>query len=212
ITSSAPDNVSKNLKLGNQTVSGLFDTKQMILDIHSNRIDWVLKSAEVEPLDSIGSYDEIAKEFIGCINKWFNIMPDLSSQRIAYAGQLIFPVASRIEGYEVLNNLLDYVEIDPVNSTDFQYQINRPTESSVIDGLMINKLSSWSAITQAIMTIALPSSGVTQQQKGIYCFLQFDVNTFESYTNGFDCDKSNLVFNELITIALDLIANGDKRC
>ena len=59
-----------------------------------------------------------------------------------------------VEGYEALASLLPTIRVDPANSEDMFWQINRPRRSKVITR-KINRLSKWSVIQSRTMTVQI---------------------------------------------------------
>ena len=108
---------------------------------------------EIQPIVHFGEASPQLKAFTDRIHSLLDGLGDtVKYYRLALGGILVRPVASREAAYEDLGKLLP-VEVDPVNSRDFLYQINHP-ESFVVGNksIELNRLSRWSAMrTQRFM-------------------------------------------------------------
>jgi hypothetical protein len=151
--------------------------------------------------------------FVGLVLAWLNDAPAL--QRIAFGAILRLPVNDRIFGYQKLASYLHHVDLDPVGSTEFLYQINRPRKSkSGVENLSINRLSKWSvAFTQqATYTVQDPQAAqfqLTGLQKDIHCRLELDINTVPDIEGDFAAKDAQQIFNELVDLGREIATNGD---
>jgi len=144
--------------------------------------------------------------------RWLDIAPPVV--RLAYGATLFEPVPDRQTGYRRLSQLVP-VQIDPVGSEDFLYQINRPrTSRTGLPGLTINRLSKWSvaAFQNFVLMFTIPPVQPAQPQAGrpeIACRIELDINTAPSYTNELPHERLGEIFRELIDVGSEIADRGD---
>jgi hypothetical protein len=80
------------------------------------------------------------------MDQWLQHCPPIN--RLAFTGSLLQPVDNHPAGYEILNRYMRWVEIDP-QSSEFLYRINRRANSTAVQGLDLNRLSTWHGTLQS---------------------------------------------------------------
>jgi len=167
-----------------------------------------------ENIPTVGAVEEIAKPFIGLLNRWFRSPTWMSASRLAFGTTALLPVEGQREGYETLAPYLPAVTIDPVNSSDFQYRINRPRPSaSRVPGLSFNRLSTWSVYKMSMMSIVASPETVavspSVMREQFCCAVELDINTVPSFTGPFSSADASAVMTELERLAIEILAKGD---
>jgi hypothetical protein len=155
ITGSEPTQVFERPKAARQEIAQ-GDLGHFFLTQEANRIVLVLgvpaqTGTEQTNFASLGSYENAKKVFSEPAKAMIRNQTD-GVIRLGFAPALIAPVADRVEGYEVLSKLLPSITVDPQNSEDIFWQINRPRISEVIGG-RFNRLSKWTVIQVRAMAI-----------------------------------------------------------
>ena len=179
-----------------------------------NRIDWRVSPnprSAPQSLPVIGAYDEWETSFSQLMRRWIATSP--ATHRLAYGAVLLLPRTTMSEAYSTLSELLPTVDIDPHNTFDFQYRINRRRPSKILSGrLQINRLSTWSAGEIARIDVDL-SSGKTPRIRnvvdGTVCRLELDINTAPEYGEVIDKDRVASILDELIKLGGELASRGD---
>ena len=146
------------------------------------------------------------------MQKWLEKSPPLN--RLAFGAILLSPAESVPEAYRALDKLLPSVDIDPDRTRDLIYRINRRRSSRCgIEGLEVNRLSTWGAVTVSTVEVELSIEGskkVRQSQTSQYaCRLEIDINTALGF--GGELDKAILpaLFDELVDLGSEIITEGD---
>lgn len=130
--------------------------------------------------------------------------------RVALGSTLLLPVISREEGYSVLSDLLHYVEIDPVGSENFAYQINRPKSTKFGN---VNRLMHWMTTTMS-GPIALKIEGTqvdvqpTIEQK-FAVKLAIDISTKIENADTIKAASQIEVYSVLLNLAMEIADRGD---
>jgi len=195
---------------------GPFERGRLILSVNPARVDWVYKAVNdpplAEDLSSIGSLEESASAFLGLLRPWTKACP--KTQRLALGAELIEPMATIEEAYGRLAEYLRTIQIDPRNSSDFLYRINRARDSTQIPGLKINRLSTWSALQIKLASFELPAGRPQLTQLALSsigkpaCRMELDINTAADYGELPD-DKIGDLFTELVELSKEIAKNGD---
>ena len=217
VLSEGPDSQVDNMKLGTKTTQGTFKGNKLTLTVAPGRVDWNLApSAQSEQalISSITleSPDEPFECFSELILKWLPLSPVLD--RIALGTQAMLPAESKAQTYRLLQSYLPAVKLDE-DSSDFIYRINRPRESkSGIDGLRINRVSTWMSIMMSLgqfspdPRVGIKAIGLGQRAHA--CRVELDINTAQEFQGQLRHDQSVLVFRELVESAREILRHGDQ--
>jgi len=188
------------------------------LDCRSQRIDWLFspilnETQELANFPTFATFPDSLGLFEETLIPWLEQCPPAS--RIAFGVVLILAVADRKTGYELLGQYLPSVKVDPENSRDFSFQINRPRSStSGISNLQINRLSRWSVARLSGMVVQVtsgePTARIFESSEGLdACRVELDINTAPNS----DCaiPKENLaaLVKELLGLGVEIATNGD---
>jgi hypothetical protein len=213
IVGDAPDVSNSQPKLGFKQDDGRYKDGKLILSTNPGRADWVYIPAfdyETNNLDH-----QRLPEFIATLHDFVNIanrVLDLNIPiiRIALGVILHIPVKDRIEGYRELIRYLPDVKIDPVNSSDFLYQINKRRKSEKIADLFINRLTNWSVAIGTLTKINFlsPIDKNLIVEEHFYSRLEMDINTSQEYSGGFSKEQTIPLFLELTQLSAEIAEKG----
>jgi len=214
-----PSEEHKRASSGQFQQIGAFDGWQLRLLALPGRLDWTIamepRSQETSGVLSVifgGPFDSALSALEKLANKWVEICPQ--TNRVALGMVLIQPVADRRSGYAQLSQYLTGVEIDPDNSTDFLYQINRPRDSGVLPNLKLNRLTKWSVLRTGTMLITMTSAGRNAAQSGLEgeklgMRLDLDISTEANRKDELPNSKLAPIFNELVELGKEIASKGD---
>ena len=197
------------------TEEGPFSGGKLSVVASTRRIDWRFGFDPSEPppeFPTVGTYKTRHLEFRDLMQRWLEKSPPLN--RLAFGAVLLSPVENMPEAYRVLDNLLPSVEIDPDRTRDLIYRINRRRSSRCgIEGLEVNRLSTWGALTVSTVEVEMSVEGlekVHQSQTSQYaCRLEFDVNTAPEFGGELDKGKLPALFDELVDLGSEIATEGD---
>jgi hypothetical protein len=130
-------------------------------------------------------------------------------RRLAVGEHKVMPAASRVEAYKALAQFLPSVQIDPENSSDFFYRINRP-RSVTIGGhtIGINRLSQWVCLQLNVVLTAAEVSKTAARSDAVT--LLTDVNSkAEEDLSAFTPEEKNEVADKLFAFSSELSQRGD---
>ncbi len=199
-----------------QTDEGPFKNGRLILSVSPIRIDWLYTVPEsslneaVTRLAVLGSFEQVVKDFSALIYKWLSI-PDLNLARVAFGSVLLQEVDTHANGYALVSSYLPF-KLDSKNMSDFLYRINRKRNSATINELVINRLSTWSAISRQNFALLASAGHAIQQSlsEPVYAIrLELDINTAQDYGNNLPTEKLGDIFLESTKLGIEIAQEGD---
>jgi hypothetical protein len=203
---------------GGKRLSGSVPSGVMHLSATASRFDVILTTADIAEgeevqVPSVGPYDETFTSFFDSTCKWIvEVSP--SATRIAFGAVLTRKAANREEAYVHLRDLLKSLKVDPKNMRDLQYRVNWPGESRVEQGLVVNRLTTWSAFRIIRKFLQISETSVedddTRHVDGVR--LEMDHNTDEAKRAPFDQRKLIPIYSELVELARRNAVEGEVPC
>jgi len=172
----------------------------------------MLGEDEVAEIPSIGPLGEASESFLLAMSKWSELEGCPLARRLAFGAILNQAVPSKEEGYRLIEHYLPNVDLDPVGSSDFYYQINRPRDSTTgISGLRINRLARWSILLQLRKVISFGPQGLSQASEPARhaARVELDINTGQDFGGTISREQLRLVLNELVSLAREIASRGD---
>jgi hypothetical protein len=113
----------------------------------------------------------------------------------------------------MLDRYLRWVEIDP-QSSEFLYRINRRATSTVIQGMSINRLSTWLMGKFAVL-VRIVDGGHPEQQiqptETFACAVELDINTAPEFQGPLPHADLPRIFGELVASGVEIATRGDAR-
>jgi hypothetical protein len=200
-------------------MEGSFQSGRLILASLPDRIDWVWMAQDKldgeEVLANLGEWPQTVATFQSLMERWLSESPTAS--RIALGVDLTQPVSDRVTGYRHLQKYLPKIELDPIGSSEFLYRINRPrTSISGIEGLLINRLSTWTVMHSTLLSLILTPTKAQQiatvsPLQGHHCRAELDINTDQEFQHEFATDEMRSILREFIQIAKEIAEMGDVK-
>lgn len=197
------------------TEQGPFSGGSLSVDVSTSRMDWRFGVDPSEPppgFQSLGPYETQRDEFRDLMHKWLKKSAPLN--RLAFGAVLLSPATSLPGAYEALATFLHSVKIDPHSTRDLIYRINRRRPCRCgIEGLEINRMSTWGAISLSTIELELSSEGskeVRQVGTSHYaCRLEIDINTAPEFKGELDRGALPALFDELVDLGSEIATEGD---
>lgn len=214
IVGAAPETRNSTANLGLFQQAGTVANRTLTLTIQQNRVDWWLtpdQRSDTSLPQGAGPLDETLPLFGDLMSRWLREAPP-SIQRLAFGVIAHVPTNDRISAYRQLASYLPAVHIDPVNSTDFGYQINRPIASRTVGQLEINRLAKWSAAYFARL-VASPTGALVASPEQPIAFssrIETDVNSNQYFEGAIPPESLPLLFNEFRELAVAIVTRGDQ--
>lgn len=219
ITGDTPENIVSHPKKDEISYEGTFEGELLKLRIQPIRIDWIARVQKDKQVNSkdyltLGEYPDVKGKFFHKIRRWIELPDFPSMRRLAFATELLQSVNSIVDGNKVLAEYLEDIDLDVENAFDFSYKINRRRSSTVLDGLNINRLTTWSTQTIKSARIQMqvgdvPGKIIEQGKDIIHAKLSLDVNTDPNYDGKFNKKQSESILNELVEYSEEIAIEGD---
>lgn len=218
LTGSDPENVLEKKQKQEREESGVFQGAVLTLSFDLLRIQWTVSArldaenllgGQMPPV--LGSFIEKQAWFRGLMEQWLPHCPPI--HRLAFTASLLQPVPDHPAGYRMLDRYLRWVEIDP-QSSEFLYRINRRAESAVVQGMGINRLSTW-LVGKFAVSVRIITGGHPEQQikptETFACAVELDINTVPEFAGPLPHADLPRIFAELVTVGVEIAARGDER-
>jgi len=214
-TGELPEVRNSQPKIGVLQEEGEYKGGRLALTTQPDRADWLFlpsfdKEMGVPDFGQLKPYISSIDILTKLVIDWLKVTPPLS--RVAFGMVLHHPVPDRSTGYRELAKYLTMVQIDPENSSDFLYQINRRRLSSIITSLPLNRLTKWAVANvdsrQFSLGLGIPLQTIESTNQH-FVRLELDVNTAQEFRKQLPSDQIPLVFEELVNLAKELADKGD---
>jgi hypothetical protein len=182
-----------------------------------DRVDWVLaavppvQNRAPEGLPTIDSLTGVLPSFRDLAVRWLERSPAMS--RLAFGGVLLLGVSSVSEANSTLASLLPSVSLDPDRVSDFLYRVNRRQALASREGVLANRLGTWSTIQVGSVGVSVSGDGsalLTQEAGHFACRLELDINTVAPSAFSFSGAEATAVFEELVALAVEISEQGDR--
>lgn len=186
---------------------------QLTFTSAANRVDWVWRIVEEVEQSSIalGAPSDVVKQFLPPLEAW--IAREQGVVRIAVGGLFVIPVENRTKGYEILDSLISELSLDPERTSEFLYQINRPSDEN-FDGDIVNfnNLEKWSCrqIMKGTMSFTAGSPLPVRQDSVVVstsASCELDINTDASNVAPFSSGRSVGILNRAAERLVAFFAN-----
>jgi len=198
-----------------QKAEGPIEDKLLTLAVRPQRIDWSLSPIVQEELPSsfpsLGPFQGGLESIRTVAERWTSLEMCPSFQRIAMGAVLLFPVTDRVAGYRVVQDLLPAVRLEPENSFDFSYQINRPRPVDLWgQTIRVNRLSKWSVAKFQVSRILLGSPRTVSGEPQFACRLELDISTDQDFQGELTRQQMRTLFNQFAEFAIEISKQGDR--
>jgi len=186
---------------------------QLILQTQPIRINWLYQVnddplQEAAAISTLGIFSDALADFHELMNKWFLLDSSPAVSRLAFGAILLQPIGDIRKGYETLSSYLPFLSLDPINSSDFLYQINRRRETTTqIPNLKINRLTKWSVLRTQLTVSALRTAA--RVSEAFACRLELDINTAPEFEGEFRKEQLVEIFDELVKLGVEIAEKGD---
>jgi hypothetical protein len=208
LASGRPDDYLRTETKNSTEERGSFQGVALCLSVDRHRVDWLIQPPDPEEvsetLPTLGPFREKVIWFVDLMSAWLaNACPRLV--RLAFAGKLLQAAETHEEAYRILAAHLPRVQLEP-NPNDFLFHVNRRRNSTVLPGLPINRMSTWSK-----MNIAFSVAPGTPFKWPDRCYsaVQLDMNTAPERAEILPPDSLPQLFRELASLGIEIAERGD---
>ncbi len=201
---------------GGKRLSGRVPNGALQVAAAGHRFDVVLSAVELEEneelvIPSVGALDETLKTFVESTCKWID-QTNPPVVRAAFGVVLTCKTETRDGAYQHLKGLLKSLDVQPEKMRDLLYRVNWRCTSRVQEGLIINRLTTWSALRIIRKLIQIGDEIATESDEIHAVRLEVDHNTDDANRTPFDPDKVIPIYSELVELARENAAEGEVPC
>jgi len=215
ITGSMPDSQNSEPKIIRYEESGkINDNINLIISMQKDRIDFVIAplintNFSLSDVPNIGLFNSDLNAYIDLILELFPKI-DFKIKRIAYGAKLFGKVIDKVDGYKKISSYVKDLKIDPINSYDLNYTINKPRQENIENQTMfINRLSKWAVLTRKLFAVHIDSLKEQETDTLHACSLELDVNTDQNSTQAIEKNMLKKISNKLANLAIEISQSGD---
>lgn len=162
---------------------------------------------DFESLPALGTLNETLSAFMPIAMHWLQEY-GVDLQRIAFGAEVFLPADNKSEALQQLAPFIP-ITINPDNTNDLLYQINRHRQSKVVPGLFVNRLSKWAVVTFSFGTQLDTQSFDLPGLEQFVTYLELDINTSPTFLGTLPHNTLDIVFNELVELSQEITERGD---
>jgi len=176
-----------------------------------SRTDIVLSAPDPSQditLPVVGTLDDTFPSFFESTAKWLEAT-QLPINRIAFGSMLLCHTANRAEAYRHLGDLLTSVKVDP-GMHDLLFRVNWRRASKVIEGLKLNRLTTWNSLEARVVFVDGAAEVVAaSDQVSTAIRLEIDHSTDGEHKTAFDRGRLKHIYWELVELARENAVKGE---
>jgi hypothetical protein len=187
------------------------------LTIIGNRLDFILsfdgEVARDDGLPVVDTWDKTSGLFLEAARR---LLAGLAFpvSRMAFGGHFLRPASSRQSNYDSLARITKSLNLDFKRAHDLIFKVNWPVESKTVNGLRLNRITAFSAMTfsrlmvqpmGAQVTIVSPSAESLVHATS----LEIDHSTLQDHLGPFETQQLIPIFNELVALASENLEAGE---
>jgi hypothetical protein len=201
---------------GRRSMIGPFHGGILQMNVIGPRIDCILlpkapnETVEEGYVPTIGTVPKVLHDFVNATAGWLGEL-EQPLQRIAVAGTMLAKCENLPTAYATLIDMLRTVHGDPHRMKELVFRINWPRNSTAVNGLSLNRITTWSVIQiqLQILTQSGPTTVVNETPATIAIRLEFDHNTDAERIAPFDRHSLVPIYRELVALALENAEKGE---
>jgi hypothetical protein len=130
--------------------------------------------------------------------------------RVAFGTVLLLRTADVVKSYEALKGLLKSVSVDSARMSDLFYRVNWKTTSKAVPHLLVNRITSWAALTARVARMELGGTFVSSSTDAHAVRLEIDNSTDQLRTESFEPAQVTNLIDELVVLASATADNGEQ--
>jgi hypothetical protein len=175
------------------------------------RVDVVMSPPVQDILQAdFGRSEEKLPGFVSLVRSWLDRTAKTGNIiRVAFGAVLLLPVENRDAGYRELDRLLPPITVDPNNTRELLYRINRPKIYE--EEIELNRLTTWTSLD--LRRFYLPTSleqPSTPISAAAFVRLEVDHSTPVERTLALPSGKIVPIFEVLVEMAMENAGRGEQ--
>jgi hypothetical protein len=209
ITGVPPEVREVRSAIGSDRYAGAFAGAQLVVQNTPLRIDFTIQPVPPVATGVPSFLAGNAEELISLLESKVSLMCEIvgSANRIALAGVQFLEAKDRTNAYELLQNLLKSVSVDPQRMRDLSYGVNWPVVSA--GGFELNRLTTWNAAFIRALTTDTSGGQNAVLFEREYVQLSFDMSTAADINHEFPSEEAACLFAELFQLVRENMSGGE---
>jgi hypothetical protein len=157
--------------------------------------------------------ETVLPKFVELTRPWLTSV-DFQVNRIGFGLHSLLSAPDRVSAYGLLVDLIPSITIEPEETTDLLYQINRPVRSNVLNGdVKLNRLMKWYVPFFGAAPLQATGSEIAQIGPIVgrhFAGLDNDTNTPAEHRAPLDTGLLEAIYGELVELAWKNLQYGEK--
>ena len=210
-----PLSINDNRSNDTLVISGPYEEESLRIIISNNKCDIILSPRIVDPVMELPPNLGLFSERLELFSPWMaqlttsEYIPNVT--RIAFGANLVQVYDSEGDSLKALKKYLQKLDFAGMSTNDLLYQVNRPHISTIIPELVLNRLSTWRQVQQAILRINTGHVDETHTRSVFVVQLTLDMSTDITRVKSLPPKSVHAVFLELVEKGVWISQNGDKK-
>ena len=203
----APESVTSRSIANEITAVGQWNGTRLEIKKAFNRVDIILQALPVEsfPIVFLNDLGSLFPHFVGSVSNWVGYQSQ-TINRLAVGTRGFLPAADVRDSYIKLRDLVKVINIDVDRFKEFTFQVNLPVDSTSVEKVRVNRLSTWASL-------AFRAGLINQANSHYFCENYFancdlDINTEADRVKPFNREDLFPLLGELNKIALEILKDG----
>lgn len=183
------------------------------VDWGNGRLDATLTPTDPSTRNYVAEFMDLGRLFENYVKKFAALEDFPLIDRLAVGIVLTFAVESENIGLQLLRPAIMGLNLDP-RARDVQYRSNIPFESLTSEGLLINRLATWSVGQVQTIQIRIGTDG-SQSQDTVGLTptairLELDINTDKNVSLNADATTCHSLLSEMQALAINIAISGES--
>jgi hypothetical protein len=185
------------------------------LTVSSLNIVWTAVPPTDDGLPNLDDWavETVLPEFVELTRPWLTSV-EFQINRIGFGLHSLLPAPDRVSAHRLLGDLVPSITLEPDETTDLLYQINRPVLSKVLSGeVKLNRLMKWYVPFFGAAHVQATGTGIAQVGPVVgrhFAGLDNDTNTPAEHREPLDRSLLGAIYGELVELAWRNLQNGEK--
>ncbi|MBK6006871.1 hypothetical protein JJB11_12290 [Ramlibacter ginsenosidimutans] len=170
---------SVDRKLGQSVAAGPWNGGMLQIVFSVGRIDFLLTPEPPQVPEFVVLAPPVSQRFqelTAAVGSWYETSGAVC-MRVAFGARCLYSTPTVEESYKVLAALVRTVRVDYARFREMRFGVNYLGRSAVDAGALINRLSTWSAITLRRAVFAPSGGAVATGSDQYFCVCELDINT-----------------------------------
>lgn len=155
---------------------------------------------------------DVLPDFLSITRPWL-VSAEFEIKRIGFGLNAVLSASDRISSYKILRDIINSANVDPENTSDLIYQINRPLPSkSMGDQVRLNRVMKWHAPRFGSVRFQIISgepSAAAGPNEAYFACLESDTNTPADLPRHLDHALIGAIYDELVDLAWKTLEFGE---